>query len=261
MAVHRPYAQTVTMANVPDQAPVDAVSAIESVTVAVVGPDAAAAHRAEIEAQKRLVAEAAAELVEDGMVLGLGTGSTVAYLLPAVARRGLSLHCVSTSPATERAALALGLAVESFDSIDRCDLAIDGADEVTPDGWLIKGGGAAHTREKLIEASADRFVVIADSSKAVGRLRGPVPVELLAFGLKSTLRRLGDTVVRDVPRSPDGGVIADYHGPLDHPAQTAQFLSSTPGVIEHGLFQPNLVTEVIYIADGAVRYVDLRTRR
>src|SRR5215472_16393195 len=95
-----------------------------------------------IEREKRLAAEAAAELVEDGMTIGLGTGSTVAHLLPALARRGLTdIRCVATSVATEEQARELGVPVEEFDSLRRLDVAIDGTDEVTPDGWLIKGGG------------------------------------------------------------------------------------------------------------------------
>ena len=134
------------------------------------------------EGEKRLAAEAAAELVEDGMVVGLGTGSTVAYLLPALAARGLDLRCVATSPATESAARELGLRVETFAGADapaRLDIAIDGADQVDPDGWLVKGGGAAHTREKAVAAAADRFVVIVASDKLVERLAPPIPLELL----------------------------------------------------------------------------------
>ncbi len=125
------------------------------------------------ENEKSAAAIAAAQLVENGMTVGLGTGSTVAPLLPALAARGLTLRCVATSPATEKAARELGLAVEPFGAIDRFDIAIDGADQITPDGWLIKGGGAAHTREKIVAAAADRFVVIADSSKPVDGLRAP----------------------------------------------------------------------------------------
>src|SRR3954468_21708415 len=105
-----------------------------------------------VQERKRIAAEAAAELVEDGMRVGLGTGSTVAPLLAALARRGLSgVRCVATSPRTAALARELGLAVEEFDSIDaldRLDLAIDGADQVAPDWWVVKGGGGAHTREK-----------------------------------------------------------------------------------------------------------------
>lgn len=201
--------------------------------------------RMDAEREKRLAAEAAAELVEDGMTVGLGTGSTVAYLLPALAERKLTLRCVATSPHTEQAARALGLEVELFDSINRLDLAIDGADQIDPDGWLVKGGGAAHTREKIAAAAAERFVVIADSSKLVDALRPPVPLELLPFGLEATCRHLGAVTLRDVPWSPDGGVIADYRGPLDDPARLAAWLSATPGLVEHGLFPPTLVAEVI----------------
>jgi ribose 5-phosphate isomerase A len=205
--------------------------------------------------EKRLAAEAAAELVGSGMTVGLGTGSTVAHLLPAIARRGLEgIRCVATSVATEDQARGLGIPVEDFDSLTRLDIAIDGTDEVTPDGWLIKGGGGAHLREKVVAAAAARFVVIADSSKPVEALRGPVPLELLGFGAASTLKRLGDEVqLRDAPRSPDGGVIADYRGPgLDDPAALAARLEADPGVAAHGLFPPNIVSEVFVARGGAV---------
>jgi ribose 5-phosphate isomerase A len=204
----------------------------------------------DVDVEKRAAAEAAAQLVEDGMTVGLGTGSTVAFLLPAIAARGLSIRCVSTSPRTEAAARELGIAVEPFEGLDRLDLAIDGADQVAPDGWLVKGGGAAHTREKIVAAAADRFVVIADSSKTVDALSPPVPLELLAYGLDATLRALGPAELRDVPRSPDDGVIADYLGPVDDPGALAARLSATAGVVEHGLFPPALVERVL-VAHGA----------
>ena len=199
----------------------------------------------DVDLEKRAAAEASALLVEDGMLVGLGTGSTVAYLLPALAARELSIRCVSTSPRTEEAGRALGLSVEPFERLDRLDIAIDGADQIAPDGWLVKGGGAAHTREKIVAAAAERFVVIADSTKVVDALAPPVPLELLAFGLDATLRALGPAAVRDVPRSPDGGVIADYEGPIGEPAALAARLAATPGVVEHGLFPPELVERVL----------------
>jgi len=182
------------------------------------------------------------------MCVGLGTGSTVAFLLPALAERGLDLRCVATSLATESVARELGLEVESFvgvDALPRLDVAIDGADQVDPSGWLVKGGGAAHTREKAVAAAADRFVVIVSSDKLVERLTPPVPLELLEFGLAGTLHRLGDTRLRDVPRSPDGGVIADYHGAVGDPAELAARLSATVGVVEHGLFPASMVADVV----------------
>lgn len=202
--------------------------------------------------EKRIAAEAAAELVEGGMTVGLGTGSTVALLLPAIARRGLGdIRCVATSVATEEQARALDIPVEEFSSLRRLDIAIDGTDQVTPDGWLIKGGGAAHQREKIVAAAADHFVVIADSGKPVDALRPPVPLELIAFGLRSTLARLGPEVeLRDVPHSPDGGVIADYRGEIGDPAVLAARFEADPGISSHGLFPPSMVTDVM-IGRGA----------
>jgi ribose 5-phosphate isomerase A len=188
------------------------------------------------------------------MTVGLGTGSTVAHLLPALARRGLrEIRCVATSVATEQQARELGVPVEEFSSLQRLDIAIDGTDQVTPDGWLIKGGGAAHQREKIVAAAAERFVVIADSSKPVDSLSPPVPLELLAFGLRSTLARLGPEVeLRDVPPSPDGGVIADYRGEFADPAALAARLDADPGISSHGLFPPSMVSEVLIGAGDAV---------
>jgi ribose 5-phosphate isomerase A len=198
-----------------------------------------------VEDEKRIAAEAAAQLVEDGMTVGLGTGSTVAYLLPALAGRGLTLRCVATSLRTEEEARALGLAVEPFTGIARLDVAVDGADQIAPDGWIVKGGGAAHTREKIVAASSDRFVVIASSDKLVETIGPPIPLELLPYGLDATLARLGEVELREVPPSPDGGVIADYLGPVADPAEVAAWLAATPGVVEHGLFPPELVGDVL----------------
>lgn len=204
--------------------------------------------------EKRIAAEAAAELVEDGMTVGLGTGSTVAHLLPAIAARGLSgIRCVATSVATEEQARGLGIPVEEFSTLERLDIAIDGTDQVTPDGWLIKGGGGAHLREKIVAAAAERFVVISDSSKPVDALTGPVPLELFAFGLRSTLARLGPEVaLRDVPPSPDDGLIADHRGEVGDPATLAARLEADPGVAAHGLFPPDMVSELLVGAGGAV---------
>jgi ribose 5-phosphate isomerase A len=209
-----------------------------------------------IEQEKRLAAEAAAELVESGMTVGLGTGSTVAYLLPALARRSLDVLCAATSPRTEQAARELGLKIEDVASIDHFDVTIDGADQVAPDGWLVKGGGGAHTREKIIAAAGDRFIVIADSSKPVPALHSPIPVELLSFGLRATMRRMAPVSLRDVPLSPDGGVIADYHGPVGDPAALAAWLSSTPGLVGHGLFPPEMVSTVLVGRGQAVDRID-----
>ena len=204
------------------------------------------------EYEKRAAAEAAAALVEDGSTVGLGTGSTVRHLLSALAQRQLDLRCVATSPATEQAARALGLPVESF---DRLDIAIDGADQIDPAGWLVKGGGGAHTREKIVAGAAERFVVIASSDKLVEALSPPVPLELLAYGVAATLRRLGHAVLRDAPPSPDGGLIADYHGEIGDAAALAARLEATAGVVDHGLFPPELVSEILVARGSDVQRV------
>ncbi|CAN5583427.1 ribose-5-phosphate isomerase RpiA [soil metagenome] len=206
---------------------------------------------AELDNEKRVAAEAAAELVEKGMTLGLGTGSTVAMLLPAIAARGLDgLRCVSTSVATSDQARELGIPVEDFDSLERVELAIDGADQIAPDRWLVKGGGGAHTREKIVAATAERFVVIGDSTKPVDRIGAPIPLELFGFGIKSTLARIaadiGPVEIREgQPPSPDGGVIADLLADVPDPARLAASLEAVPGVVDHGLFPASMVAEVI----------------
>jgi ribose 5-phosphate isomerase A len=182
------------------------------------------------------------------MLVGLGTGSTAAYLLPPLAARELDITCVATSPATSQAARALGIEVVSFAGLEaptRLDVTIDGADQVDPAGWLVKGGGAAHTREKAVAAAADRFIVIVSSNKVVDRLTPPIPLELAEFGLAATFERVQPARLRDVPHSPDGGVIADYLADFDDPEELATWLSTQPGVVEHGLFPASMVAEVL----------------
>lgn len=200
------------------------------------------------EDEKRAAAQAAAQAVEDGMRLGLGTGTTVAHFLPALARRELDVVCVATSPATEQAARAQGLQVQPFDVIDRLDLAVDGADQVAPDLWLVKGGGGAHTREKVVAAAADRFVVIVSSDKLVDSLGPPVPLEVMPFGVAATLRSLatvGDVDRREGEVTPDGNLLVDYMGQFEDPAALNDALNATPGVVGHGLFPATLVSEVL----------------
>ena len=203
---------------------------------------------------KRAAAEAAAEILEDGMRVGLGSGSTVAQLLPVIARRRLrALICVATSPSTECAARELGLSVRGLDDVGELDLAIDGADQIDPRGWLIKGGGAAHTREKIVAAAARRFVVIASAEKSVSALGPPVPLELLRFGASCTLRAVGNSRLREaIGPSPDGGVIADYLGPIGDPGRLAARLSAIPGVVDHGLFAPELVSLILIAGETGV---------
>jgi ribose 5-phosphate isomerase A len=206
------------------------------------------------EAHKRLAALRAVDLVHDGMRLGLGTGSTAAMFLEALGERvagGLKVVGVATSQATRRLAERLAIPLIELGEA-ALELTIDGADEIDPDLNLIKGGGGALTREKIVAASSKRMVVVADVAKQVQRLgRFPLPVEILPFGAASTVRRIGeaarhagctgDIVVRqagDIPITTDNGNwIVDCHfGDIPDPGRLGQGLSGVPGVIEHGLF-------------------------
>jgi ribose 5-phosphate isomerase A len=207
--------------------------------------------------QKRAAAEAAALLVKDGDRVGLGTGSTVAHLLPALAARGLSLRCAATSPATEHAARELGLVVEDLDELGHLHIAIDGADQIDPSGWLVKGGGGAHTHEKIVAAASTRFVVIASAEKAVAELRPPVPLEILRFGVQATLALIGEARLRDVPASPEDNLIADYFGPIGNVGALAARLADTPGVVDHGLFAPRMVSDILIAGPGGVDHREL----
>ncbi|MDA8071016.1 MAG: ribose 5-phosphate isomerase A [Actinomycetota bacterium] len=216
-----------------------------------------------VDRQKQAAAAAAAELVEPGTTVGLGTGSTVGHLLPALAARAVPAVYVATSPATETAARQLGLDVRPFTDIAALDLAIDGADQVADDGWLVKGGGGAHTREKIVAVSARQFVVMVSSDKLTDRVRGPVPLEIFTFGAEATLARLaelGDVRRRPAPVTPDGGVLADlWLDDLD-PPQLAARLDADPGVVAHGLFPPAMTWLVLIATEGGVRRREV-TRR
>jgi len=204
----------------------------------------------EVETFKRRAAEAAVGLVKDGMVLGLGTGSTVRYFLEALAdhaHAGVDVRGVPTSRATDRLAKRLGITLTSLEEHPRLDLAVDGADEVGPRLALVKGGGGALLREKIVAAAAKRFVVIADESKVVRHLgqRDPVPAEvspfgwpvakpgLEALGCVARLRRKGSNVVR----TDNGNYLLDCRFPqIRDPAKLERDMKAVPGVIESGLF-------------------------
>ncbi len=132
--------------------------------------------------------------------------------------------------------------MEPFDVLDQLDLAVDGADQVAPDLWLVKGGGGAHTREKVVAAAAQRFVVVVSPNKLVERLKPPVPLEILEFGLGTTLRQLGElgpVEMHPGPTTPDGHRLVDYLGPLDDPTVLASFFHTIRGGEPRALRTPD----------------------
>ncbi|KZX46924.1 ribose-5-phosphate isomerase RpiA [Haloarcula sp. K1] len=200
------------------------------------------------DAAKQAAGESAAEAVEDGMAVGLGTGSTAAHAIRAIGRAvdaGLDVVGVPTSFQSRQLARDCGIPLADLDDVS-VDLAIDGADEVAG-GNLIKGGGAAHAREKIVDASADRFLVIADPTKEAESLSVPVPVEVLPMARPTVAEAVddlgGDPTLRRAERK-DGPVVTDNgnlvldcdFGPIDDPAALASDLAALPGVVEHGLF-------------------------
>ena len=194
--------------------------------------DSSAVSEPNLDGEKKIAAEAAAELVSDGMKVGLGTGSTVAHLLPALAARGLKdLRCVATSVATEQHATELGIPVEPFDKLDRLDIAIDGADQVAPDHWLVKGGGGAHTREKIVAAAAEqlrRDRGLLEDGRPDQRPRSRWSSAPSAWPPRWPGSRRSSARSRCVPTlraSPDDGVIADFQGKVHQPGELAARLS------------------------------------
>ena len=200
---------------------------------------------------KRAAAAASLKYVKDGMVLGLGTGSTARHFLEGLARKvaeeGLLVSGVPTSLATAEAAKLLGIPLTSLEEHPVLDLAIDGADEVDPRLDLIKGLGGALFREKIVAAAAKKFIVVVDASKLVPRLgtKSPVPVEVHQFGWRATAARLAALGAKVELRKRDGEVFHtdnDNHildarfGPIRSPAKLAAGLDAIPGVVGHGLF-------------------------
>ena len=213
---------------------------------------------------KRLAGEAAAKLVKSGMVVGLGTGSTVAWTIKRLGERvkkeGLDFLGVPTSFQAENLAIASGIKLTTLNQHPVLDLAIDGADEVDANLFVIKGGGAAHTREKVVACSAQRFVIVADESKYVEKLTWPVPVEVLPFAFRlveTRLKELGGKPVLRLGKMKDGPVITDNgnfvmdvdFGAIVDPAALAAKISPIPGVVEHGIFN-NLDELYLAKADG-----------
>jgi ribose 5-phosphate isomerase A len=223
---------------------------------------------------KRAAGEAGAALVEDGMRVGLGTGSTTAFALRAIGRllRAGELSDVTgvpTSFAAERLARAEGIPLTTLDSSSGLDLALDGADEVDPALDLIKGRGAAHACEKIVAAEADRFVVLADPSKQVERLGGkaPVPVEIVPMAAGPVTRLLEASGAEAQLRTgdgKDGPVVTDqglwvldarFDGGIPDPSALAERLSGRPGVLDHGLFLGRATDVLVGRPGGEVEHL------
>ncbi len=210
--------------------------------------------RSNRERLKRIAAAYAVSLVQDGMVLGLGSGSTMAYFIDILgdrirSRRLRDVQAVPTSEATAARARSVGIPLASLDDFESLDMAVDGADEVDPRLNLIKGRGRALLREKIVGVHARRFIIVVDESKLVGRLgsRGPLPVEILPFAARAHLRWLQTLgcraeLVRDSTGRPvvtdNGHYLALCYFPrgIERPYALAQMLNARPGIIEHGLF-------------------------
>lgn len=200
----------------------------------------------------------AAGYVTDGMRVGLGTGSTVHWTIVELGERALDIICTATSVQTHELATSLGLRVVSPDEIGSLDIAIDGADEVDPAFNLTKGGGGAHTREKIVASMTPRFIVVVDETKIVDAL-GPfgTPLEVLEFApdvVGAAVLGLGATEVttRD-RRSDNGNLIMDARfGTIAEPVALGMALSLTPGIVEHGIFPGSMVERVVVAGAAGV---------
>jgi ribose 5-phosphate isomerase A len=208
---------------------------------------------------KEAAGRRAAELVADGMRVGLGTGSTVHFTIVALGERKPDITCVATSERTHALATQLGLRVVTPDEIGTLDIAIDGADEVDPAFNLTKGGGGAHLREKIVANMAARFVVVVDEAKLVDQLgRFPLPLEVLTFApavAAAQVRALGARQLATRPqRSDNGNLLMDASfDRIPDPTALAGKLAAIPGIVEHGIFLAHMVERVIVAGEGGVR--------
>jgi ribose 5-phosphate isomerase A len=212
-----------------------------------------------VERLKELAGRRAAEYVEGGMRVGLGSGSTVRYTILALGERQLDITCVATSEKSATLAAEVGLRVVPPDSLGHVDVAVDGADEVDPHFNLVKGGGGAHTREKIVASMADRFIVVVDEAKLVPRLGAfGLPLEALPFAPGVVVARVMELGAAQVSRRPEpsdnGNVLLDAaFGSIDDPGELARRLAEVPGLVDHGLFPAEMVERVVVAGAGGVR--------
>ncbi|GGN11567.1 ribose-5-phosphate isomerase RpiA [Halarchaeum nitratireducens] len=221
------------------------------------------------ETAKRHAGERAAEAVDDGDVVGLGTGSTAAHAIRTLGRRvdaGLDVTGVATSFQSRELAREVGVPLTTLDDVESVDVAIDGADQFDrATGALIKGGGAAHAREKVVDASADRFLVVADPTKAARGLDASVPIEVLPSArrpIEAALDDLGGEPTLRAAAHKDGPVVTDNgnlvldcaFGALANPDALAVDIAGIPGVVAHGLFVGLADAVLVGTDDGVERY-------
>ncbi|MDN8589765.1 ribose 5-phosphate isomerase A [Chryseobacterium mucoviscidosis] len=214
---------------------------------------------------KQIAAERAAEYVQDGMKVGLGTGSTAYYAICRIGERvreGLNIQAVATSEASDKLAKEWGIPIVPFDQIGRLDLTIDGADEVDPEFNLIKGGGGALLREKIVAANSDKLIIVADGSKAVPKLgKFPLPVEVVPFASEWTFEALEKLGCNPEWRmdgdqrylTDNGNLIADCRmEAIEQAAELNVQLNMLPGVVDNGLFIHMADTVILAKSDGSI---------
>lgn len=205
-------------------------------------------------AAKERAGRHAASYVRDGMLVGLGTGSTVHFAIVAIGEGALDVTCVATSKATHTLATELGIRVVGPGEVTRLDLAIDGADQVDPPLNLVKGGGGAHTREKIVASMSDRFIVVVDETKVVEEISGALPLEVVEFGEAFVSARVRDLGATDVTRrdalSDNGNPLLDARFPaVADPVALGATLAEIPGLVEHGIFPHSMVERVVVAGD------------
>jgi ribose 5-phosphate isomerase A len=205
--------------------------------------------KSDLNKEKKAAAEKAVEFIESGMLVGLGTGSTVKFMIESLAKKikdGLKVKAISTSNATSKFAESLGITVLDFSDVDEIDLTIDGADEVDPNLNGIKGGGGALLNEKIVASSSKKNIWVVDSTKRVGQLgRFPLPIEVVPFGAKQTFNKLLSLGYNPNFRSADGNnyvtdgnhfIIDLQLNKIEKPEELNNKLLLIPGVVETGLF-------------------------
>lgn len=222
---------------------------------------------------KRIAAERAVDYIDDNMVVGLGTGSTAYWAIQKLGlrvRSGLNISAIATSERSEELAKELGIKLVSFSDIDYIDITIDGADEVDKDFNLIKGGGGALLREKIVAATSKQFIVVVDESKMVNHLgEFPLPVEIVKFGYEATIKKLKSLGCEPLLRLTDdkvyltdnGNYIIDCHfGKIEDPKNLRKKISLIPGIVDNGLFVDMASRVIVGCQNGDIEEFEVKPK-